>query len=126
MDIAMEISLPLNEHMAIHLLREVVKGKEEFVYNPSYRTCRYAEDGKPSCIVGQVAHLAGVDIETLNEWDVSLGALAAWPDGETSWFSPRAHRVLAAAQREQDTAGTTWGQALAQADLVYASLGGER
>jgi hypothetical protein len=117
---------PMDHHDAIRLLREVVAGREDYVYervladidNDGHPapSCLYYVDGKPSCVVGHV----------MNRWDPdfrppegsSPRLMAMFPGDPVSAL---AAEVFAAAQEKQDE-GCTWGTALAAAEQRYADI----
>lgn len=116
---------------------------EDYVYGYDPETpvgCVYVRSGKPSCLVGEIFHRAGVDIETLAKMDDSAAMDEAaeacgWGTGEVGptgdvgiddwipWLPGLGIDVvgkntaiyLRNLQREQDQ-GTPWGAALARAE----------
>ena len=109
-------------------LREVVAGKEDFVYTTEHEECIYAEDdGSPSCVVGHV--IARLDPELLakvaegERFELESGEIAYNSDTVSGLFNayglPKGSGVvLRAAQKMQD-AGVSWGEALELAEESY-------
>jgi hypothetical protein len=102
----------IDKDRALELLRQVVEGREDFVY-PSLVTvdCVYAHRGKPSCIVGHALVLAGATVKRLAELDgLDDGGIR---NVEVEWLAltDEAAQAFGEAQDVQDT-GFTWGQAL--------------
>lgn len=122
---------------ALETLREVVAGREDYVYpysnGETNYDCKYFEDvievahggfyedfeypdhpdrGAPSCIVGHVLHRWGVtlnDVEGMNSDGVhGIGLLFA---------DAKAEQLLMRAQTLQDL-GDTWGDALYEAIIA--------
>jgi hypothetical protein len=111
----------LDHHEAIRLLREVVAGREDFVYRPPVfgEGCVYRnEDGQPSCLVGHVLYRWNPTVVPVEE--NVIGDLDLADDGVTE----DAVQVLAAAQDVQDHGEPedTWGRALAAAEIAYKRL----
>ena len=121
------MSKVLDHHEAIRLLREVVKGREDYVYScdnpPGYTPpagmgydsslCYYRDaEGKPSCVVGCV----------LDKWEPEI----ALPEGiavSNGRFLPdrltdKARSVLFAAQSRQDDE-YSWEYSLLAAQQLY-------
>lgn len=120
--------ITINKRDAIRLLRQVVKGKESFVYNTTgVGTCEYVnkETGKPSCLVGHALRAAGVRPVQLSRMDdppvmggyVQNTAIDSVELPKTLHLTPAAITVFAAAQSAQDT-GESWGEALAKAEAA--------
>lgn len=117
------IVIDIDADRALALLREVVdEYGHDYVYRqvahrlPDGRSkpmCVYADDGRPSCLVGHALHRAGV---TVAELDRMLGQIGEDDDElpERVTLTGLAAEVLAEAQMAQDQ-GITWGDALAQA-----------
>lgn len=117
---------------AIKLLREVVAGREDFVYkspdghgidNPDYH-CEYAHGDKPGCLIGVVLHQAGVTVDQLAELPANYVnntevLLQLREFGFT--LTAGAEQVLRRAQAEQDN-GNTWGKALEVAEQEYQRI----
>lgn len=109
----------------IATLRAVVKGKEGFHYKPpDGDTCVYICGGKPSCLVGHVLYSLGWPVERLMDFDSQrsngIGSLrVCYGDIATQ----DAVDILEAAQDTQDLGGS-WGEALAQAEALYARKAG--
>lgn len=102
----------------LELLREVIAEKgEDFVYEPlvdenGLSTCRYLDQGQPSCLVGHVLYRAGISPAEL------AGVEDITPDSSSEtwlgWGTPRAIDLLADVQEKQDR-HVAWGEALASA-----------
>lgn len=117
---------------AIEALRTVIAGREDFVYEPpgyTGGTCvnfALASDGdyQPSCVVGHVAALWGLEPEfwsrcatgSVNTLFDNLAIRGHWLRIEGD-----AMTVLTAAQMAQDDRHT-WGYALARAESMYSSI----
>lgn len=125
--------ITIDADRAIELLRQVVEGREDYVYDQdgsrsSWAICRYVGTGGdcPDCLIGHVLHLAGVPLDLLaahegaaiND-DRLLAALTA--AGFT--ITLQAAVILAEAQTAQDHQ-YTWGNALAEAEDVYVLRSG--
>ena len=110
---------------ALELLREVVKGKEDYVYvnaigeqadDTGNITCSYSHGPQPGCVVGHVLYSAGATIDQLIQLDHFTGSGSIeFATAEALDISREARVLLAAAQYAQDT-GLTWGTALATAE----------
>jgi len=110
----------IDEDRALELLRNRIRGNEDFVYQRHEDMCFYIYDGCPSCLIGQVLHDAGVSIEDLsimdgnieNGYDTDIASLyleRLLPDNlSLTW---PAIQIFVFAQGEQDK-GISWGQVL--------------
>lgn len=84
------------------------------------RSCKYAKDGKPSCIIGHAWARLGMSVKDLAAFDdadnpVGLLYLETHTDPEYDIDNtPPAEFFLNAVQREQDR-GKSWGVAVAAA-----------
>ena len=113
-------------HDAIAALREVVQGREDFVYTDSpdceNNVCvNWLRDGdgwRPSCIVGHVLTMWGFPEEDKVHCQVRgpSGTLAVQDEIDTT---PDVLAILGVAQGSQDN-GSTWGEALGRAETRYA------
>ncbi len=109
---------------AIDLLREVVKGKEGFVYTEGRAgSCYYQEGGGPSCLVGVALFSAGAPLSFLEWADENGGAaeylsVANYPGIR---ITDDAANVFQAAQSVQDN-GMDWATALTEAERRYAEV----
>jgi len=115
--------------MAINALREVVVGKEDYVYERpeitlsdgnTYKHCVYVdpETDEPSCIIGWAIRqlVPSVKFPRNDVW--IMGATKPIPlDGAE--LTERAGYVFFAAQMLQDDLTHTWGQALKAAEKEY-------
>lgn len=93
----------------------VAEAGEDFVYTTedNFYSCRYLDDGEPSCIVAHVvATIAPEAVPELKEFEY-LNALDL--NLSTVIFDPQAAQFLLSAQSIQDSPGKTWGEALAVA-----------
>lgn len=130
---------PIDEHKAIALLREVVKGNEFHVYvqapsgdgaDDDETVCRYQYAGQPSCVVGKALALAGASVDIL-EWlddggNGANGALSAIQlSDHMECVTSTAAILFNEAQVRQDN-GETWGEALQYAEAYYTSKGSAR
>lgn len=115
------VAVTIDEDDAIHGLRQVVieqHGPDTIYRIPQVGRCVYVERGACSCLIAHVLVYLGVPVGALQPWndteitDVTLAGVS---------ISDNARRVFAAAQSAQDI-GETWGQALADAETVYAKL----
>lgn len=119
-------TIVIDEAKALELLQAEVDEKgADFIYKAELRvsssthvTCKYAEDGCPSCLIGRALFRAGVAIERLELLDqaydgMSIGVVEADFDGEVE-LTEDAVAVFAAAQSVQDR-GWSWGEALSRA-----------
>jgi hypothetical protein len=93
---------------ALRALEEAVAEKgEDYIYPEAGKTCYYALDGAPSCLVGNALHRLGYSILQLEEFRshpiCSLPADVPMED--------RALDAFIRAQEAQD-AGAPWGEAL--------------
>ena len=120
-------AIEIDSAKAITLLREVVKGKEEYVYKrpvgSSGPACVYQANGEPSCVVGKALFKVGVTADELDAMDrtgVHTGINSVTLPERVS-LTNDARAVFAAAQEKQDR-GTEWGIALRAAEECYLSL----
>ena len=128
---------------AIEALRQVVAGREDYVYPgananecfnfsgglndagyPSNPAFACIDDLRPSCIVGHVLALWGLDRE---HWPFVEGGMQTTQEAldylarenhEVPQVDPGAYAVLYLAQMAQDQ-GATWGQSLRRSEGVY-------
>jgi hypothetical protein len=131
---------------AIEALRQVVAGREDYVYPgaafgecfnfqsiqetpyysgvPGPREARTPEDLKPSCVVGHVLDLWGLDRKYWFAVEGGIGTSCGelrdiWREhGDVFRIDGEAETVLNCAQVAQDR-GRTWGEALASAEARY-------
>lgn len=119
----------------IKAIRELATGDPDFVYQvPGLSpACRYAHEGKASCIVGQAFHSLGVPIEEIELWDPStLCEPSGFRHGltlmdiidtklslpEQAWSSD--YWWVSYVQNNQDS-GWSWGAAVRMADEKWAN-----
>lgn len=112
----------IDKDRALQLLREVVQGREDFVYEAppdgsDRPRCVYADGDCPSCVVGHAMSWAGATPEQVRQMDEAKdGGIdllkVPWLD-----LNDEARAVFFAAQQLQDN-GKTWGAALAAAEAV--------
>lgn len=128
---AERVSRPMPEltgRRAIELLREVVAGKEDFVYeapDPELKLCVYTYGGACSCLVGHALLKAGYDIEQIRALDVVRDGLPTGAGDIPNHLPDVTHAaadIFDAAQAVQDN-GQTWRNALDSAESVAAALG---
>lgn len=110
------LTCPIDGPTALRLLRQVVRGRENYCYFDDHLEghggCLYFEDLKPQCIVGHVLALLGV---TQVAEQVRVMGM--------SWaFNDEAKVILQEAQRVQD-AGLPWGLALTCAEHAAKRIG---
>lgn len=110
----------VNANIAIHALTEITAGNESFIYSRGDGVhCWYEIAGVPSCGVGKALAYLGMSGDELTYMDngVALGILTVeLPSG---WYlTTYARDVFTAFQEAQDT-GSTWGQALEDAQARY-------
>jgi uncharacterized glyoxalase superfamily protein PhnB len=107
----------IDKDRALQLLREVVAGREDYVYPGS--DCRYVDGDACGCLIGHALFHAGASMD-------QLLALDAWADGDTSighvspdWLdlTDEARSVFTVAQEVQD-GSHRWGWALEQAEVA--------
>jgi hypothetical protein len=114
---------------AVELLEaEVAEAGRNFVYKKDERdesggvSCKYVEDGCPSCLIGRALHRASVPLYVLGDLDVQnegmSEAIAEARFNDDIELTADARDVFQAAQSVQD-AGGTWGHAL---DMAKAEL----
>lgn len=100
-------------------LEEIVKGREDYIYERAGNSCFYFnDDNTPSCLVGHYLAKLGLDPEVLQgvmntEEIVSQRIIERLMNAGIE-FTPNAIRVLDRAQLHQDCGGT-WGSALMEA-----------
>lgn len=104
----------------LHALRQVVAEKgASYVYPSSERdargVCHYWRNGQPSCIIGHALDALGVVVPPKMEGESAHEVLSDLGAPE------RVGKVAMMAQATQDLYGT-WGEALAEAELVGAQL----
>jgi hypothetical protein len=118
---------------ALELLREVVEGKEDYVYwnfdevNDA-KKCRYFVDGQPSCLVGHALVRAGVANNFPLAWNaqgiIGVERLLREKGGDFQ-LTREAAMVFMAAQECQDAAEDyddrdhSWGESLRAAEDMY-------
>lgn len=112
----------VTDEQFISALREVVKGKEDFVYikvKPADNTdgvvspCRYFDhNGNPSCLIGQALFKCGIVVPAALE-----GAAAPRVLRELTDTSEVVQVAAGRAQAAQDT-GAPWGVALNDFEIV--------
>ena len=99
-------------------VQKVGEGRPEFVYeqdsSPGGRSCSYARDGQPSCIVGHALVRLGLSVGDLELFD-ELGDSGISEVVEASGHifdedDPEATRKATVAQNQQDH-GKPWGEA---------------
>ena len=111
----------LTDDELIRLLRETVKGREDFVYRPpADEQCFYTNpDGQPGCVFGHA--LADYDISAASgerPGNFESGeAIAHVLTSKAPLLSSRVIDAAYSAQIEQDI-GNTWGAALADFEKV--------
>ena len=125
--------LVLSADQAVALLRKVVYGREDYLYErfpPSASLgsddagycLNFDQHGNPSCVVGHVLVEMGLSFEEAEVLHIATNK--AIPNvasilneyGQFGWsFSREAVNVLTEAQVAQDD-GRTWGEALAMAE----------
>lgn len=94
-------------------VRDLAEANPNYVYDQT--PCRYLVNKEPSCIIGQAAHKAGVELAELEAWDNSKA------DSTASCVLPRIGvdgpglDWLDRVQMAQDR-GDPWGEAVAKAD----------
>lgn len=113
---------------AMTLLEQVVAGREQFVYYVPM-SCRYFDNGKPSCIVGHVLVGAGFVPKNVplhwNTDSIRSTSMIVGLAGEGFHLTPKAKEILASAQYVQDSADGpsdslhSWGCALAAARYTF-------
>jgi len=116
----MTVTVSIDHHDAIRLLREVVKGKEDFIYISERGRCFYTKGDCPSCLIGYALVRGGVPIEMVKLLDnnsISSEDADAIPMIIKGVTQEAAH-VFNAAQVVQDD-DHTWGEALDAAEDYY-------
>jgi hypothetical protein len=106
----------LTAERALHLLREVVAERPDYVYRPpDDRGCCYIDrvTDEPSCLIGHVLVRAGWTPSELRR--ANRSSVDDLPPALRRDISEEAACLLAEAQAVQDTKGT-WAQALAEAE----------
>lgn len=123
----------IDRDRAVQLLQQQVEkvGADHiYVLDENQRQCVYFDrEGCPSCIVGHVLAEVGVKAGQVHEqWrtpysisDMGNGISINSVDVEGVEMTEGARIVFAAAQRRQDQ-GSTWGEALAGAELAASGL----
>jgi hypothetical protein len=115
--------IEIDRDQAINLLKQVVEGNEEFMYQtPAEKggPCLYVYEGEPSCGIGKALALAGVSIELLKEIDERGRAMSIhslYEKGTEKYgfrLTASADLVFTRFQRMQD-GGFSWGSCLEQA-----------
>ncbi|WP_123788278.1 hypothetical protein [Phytoactinopolyspora halophila] len=120
------MTINIDSHYALDLLRQEVRGHEDYVYDEKENSfCHYIKDDRPSCLIGRALHQAGVPIYVLTKLD-ELGAISQASTVEHLavnhvHMTAEAQRVFSVAQDLQD-ADRPWGNALAAAHNTYARL----
>jgi hypothetical protein len=129
------MTIEIDEHRAIALVREVVAGNEDHIYEykpdlvggddggPS--ACVYEYNGSADCLIGQALYKAGAPIEVLRRLN-ECGAIYSHMvkpllEEFDIFLTPQAIDVFSAAQGCQDQ-GDTWGEALRVAERRYSSI----
>lgn len=119
---------------AIATLRDVVNGREDYVYSaPAHQespgaTCFYvhtdAETGEsyPGCVAGHVLNRLGVPLSLLEVYEQTrvstvVNSLAETPERHVPENVAYLGHILDRAQQCQDTGGT-WGESLRRAEGV--------
>lgn len=121
-------SIEITRDEARALLAEVVAEKGgDYVYpranmsdsDGNSALCVYFEpDGSPSCIVGHLLARKGITLSTLGDDSNQVGVSSLVDDGILACDKITAD-ALYEAQASQD-GGDTWGEALADAERVFA------
>jgi len=118
-----ESIIEIDGDQAVNLLKQVVEGKEDFIYtSPAIDDgiCLYIYEDEPSCGIGKALALAGVSIDSLKEmdgigWATSIRALSERGTEKYGFtLTVDAELVFSRFQRSQDS-GTSWGFCLRQA-----------
>jgi hypothetical protein len=117
---ASEPGSTIDETRALVLLRQVVAGREDFVYHVGEsERCLYMQGGEPSCVVGHALALAGIPLSEIAGLDGGDDPEASVPAQDLSdvleSVAPAAAWLFGAAQEAQD-AGQPWRVALAAAE----------
>lgn len=104
----------INRKRAEALLREVVKGREDYVDpNAQKWACKYFTRShsvtKPSCIVGNVLAASGVEVPFGPRSQYNKEGIYSLVDAFPNLFTPGAVKALAHAQQLQDS-GLAWGE----------------
>lgn len=115
-------------YLAITKLREVVAGKEDFVYWDEFPAedngagaCHYEVDGCPACLVGRALHSLGATVDQLKDLDGRYGTVIDKVTAPWLHINDNARQILKAAQRSQDSGGR-WGLALYDAEITAHNL----
>jgi hypothetical protein len=121
---------PLDARETLALLKNVVNEYgPDHIYERNFTNasgCVYAENGRPSCLVGIVLHRSGrfaldnliaLDEDSYGTGSAACAIVLAFPDRLTNG----AAAVLQAAQSEQDE-GKPWGEALSAAENRFQAL----
>lgn len=126
---------------ALDLLLHRVRDNENLVYNKFVEapTCRYQDDGCPSCLIGAALFDAGVPVEVLENWDnlrpCDTDPNGVWsgagvgieevplPDGLV--ITKKAMVIFRRAQGDQDL-GYRWADAFAGAIEASRDFGPEQ
>lgn len=101
-------------------VRDLAEKHPRFTYESAQWNgdCVYVEEGKPSCIIGQAASLAGVPIATLEQWDRRDDSSANSVVAEIGVHGTRVRGWLRRVQIAQDR-GYTWAEAVKAADTNH-------
>jgi hypothetical protein len=102
----------LTKELALEYMREAVdEYGAGFVYDPPDGTCVYTQNGKASCLIGQVLVRAGVPIEAFEDSGANFARLDYAVLQLPAEISGDLIEALLIAQDTQDI-GRTWGEAL--------------
>lgn len=117
--------IEVSDEDVLETLREVVAGREEFVYETPGNDGRcyyvhYSADGNkaPGCLVGHVLHRLGGSLTGMEsaEFEEPSGASSA----AGIQLTYRSELALAMAQEAQDS-GLPWGEALSEAEAEFGA-----
>lgn len=119
--------ISIDAERALELLRNRIRGNEDFVYPYARETCVYVMNDCPSCLIGQVLANAGVNVKDLKAMDSvsadtdiqSLYETKVLP--ENLIISEEAVDIFRIAQTAQDQ-GQTWGQVLIAVEDWWQSV----
>jgi len=116
----------LNVDEVMATLRDIVAGKEDYIYKDVHDGCFYSDaNGSPSCIAGHVfkrlAPEAFVKIAGSEVSGNSFTVRVAFDRYDLGDIDGPECLVLRSAQVSQDR-GETWGDALARAGEVYKRI----
>jgi hypothetical protein len=97
---------------------EIANEKPDYIYPEDLRNsgCRYAVDGKPSCIVGHALAKVGIDIGVIETLDIDGGIPAHYLSSKLPEFiedndEEGSMAFLQEVQSSQDN-GSPWGEAV--------------